>query len=132
MRESEGTFGCRSCWPASADEAWAARSGLARTRELIDDSHLIVALLACPSCGQQFVSIFAEEVDWVDGDDPQSWTLVPITDAEARELARTEEASVEAGVWRLASGRRSLRRDHPKGGPIVVSWRQGGSIPPGT
>jgi hypothetical protein len=128
MSQSEGEFGCRACWPASADAAWAARSTLARTNELIDDSHLIVALLACPSCGQQFVSIFVEEIDWVDGDDPQRWMLLPVTDAEARDLARTGEASVESSVWRLAGGRRSLHRDSPKGGPIVVSWRPGGGV----
>jgi hypothetical protein len=124
------SFGCPACWPPAAENAWQARALLARTHELIDDSHFIVALLACPSCGQQFVSVFVEEVDWAGGDDPQAWTVLPVSDAEARELSRTAEASLPAALNALAPGRRSLHRDWPKGGPITCAWRQGIHVPP--
>ena len=31
-------MGCDQCWPASADDAWAARANLDRSRQLFDDS----------------------------------------------------------------------------------------------
>src|SRR5215204_5009348 len=55
MRTQE--FGCDLCWPADARAAWGARDGLSRMKELIDESHFIVTILACPRCAQRYVSI---------------------------------------------------------------------------
>lgn len=123
MRTRE--FGCDLCWPADARAAWGARDGLARLKGLIDESHFIVAVLACPRCGQRYVSVFTEMIDWEDGNDPQCWTLLPITGAEAEGLIRQEAPPDEMSLNALGRGRRSLLRDHPKDGPPRVSWGSG-------
>ena len=118
-------FGCDVCWPDDAGAAWEARGGLTRLKELIDESHFIVAILACPRCGQRYVSIFTELIDWADGEDPQYWTLLPITEAEAEGLIQRGTSLDEMSLNALGRGRRSLRRDHPKDGPPQVSWGSG-------
>ena len=123
-------FGCDLCWPADARAAWGARDGLARLKELIDESHFIVAILACPRCEQRYVSIFTEMIDWEDGNDPQYWTLMPITEAEAEGLIQQEASLNEMGLNALGRERRSLRRDHPKAGPPRVFWGSGVLVGP--
>src|SRR5262245_19992797 len=91
-RETEENFGCDECWPQSAEAAWDARSRLQREAELIDESHFHVTILGCAQCRQRYVSIFAETVDWADGDDPQYWTLVPVTTSEVDALVRSAGA----------------------------------------
>jgi hypothetical protein len=118
-------FGCGLCWPADAHTAWAARDVLTRLKELIDESHFIVALLVCRLCSQQYVSIFTEVIDWADGDDPQHWTLMPITKAEAGDLIQRGATLDETSLNALGHGRRSLRRDHPKAGTLRVFWGSG-------
>ncbi len=85
-------------------------------------------ILACPDCGQRFVSIFAETIDWVDGDDPQFWSLLPISGAEALDLVLQGYALTEAGLSALGRGRRCLRLDHPKGTAPHIYWTTGVSI----
>ncbi|HIJ65160.1 MAG TPA: hypothetical protein HPP77_04345 [Candidatus Hydrogenedentes bacterium] len=112
---SKDNFGCKGCWPPSAEAAWEARGQLRREDPLIDESHYIVAVLTCSACAQRFISIFTEEIDWVDGDDPQYWTLMPLTQQEATDLGRRDGSLSVAALKSLASDRRSLRRDYPKG-----------------
>ncbi|HEX8068654.1 MAG TPA: hypothetical protein VF546_01800 [Pyrinomonadaceae bacterium] len=123
-------FGCALCWPADARAAWAARDGLTRLEELIDESHFIVALLACPRCEQRYVSIFTELIDWEGGSDPQYWTLMPLTQAEAEGFSRRETPLNEMSLNALGRGRRSLRREHPKDGPPRVFWGRGVLVGP--
>ena len=123
-------FGCDLCWPADARAAWSARDGLSRLKELIDESHFIVAILACPGCDQRYVSIFTEMIDWEDGNDPQYWTLLPITVAEAEGLIQQEASLNEMSLNALGRGRRCLRRDHPKEGPPQLFWGSGILIGP--
>ena len=119
------TCGCEHCWPAEARAAWDARAGLRRVRTLIDESHFIVSLLTCPRCAQRFVSIFTETIDWTDGEDPQYWTLLPITAAEADRLVQRAASLDEATLNALGRERRSLRRDSPKDKPPRVFWETG-------
>ena len=128
MRAQE--FGCDLCWPADAHAAWVARDRLTRLKELIDESHFIVAILACPRCAQRYISVFTEMIDWEDGNDPQYWTLLPITEAEAEGLVQQEASLGEASLNALGHGRRSLQRDHPKAGPPRVSWGSGVFVGP--
>ncbi|HEX8281934.1 MAG TPA: hypothetical protein VF588_01045 [Pyrinomonadaceae bacterium] len=123
-------FGCGLCWPADAHAAWAARDGLTRLKELIDESHFIVAILVCPRCDQRYVSIFTEMIDWGGGNDPQYWTLMPITEAEADGLIQQETSLDDMALNALGRGRRSLWRDHPKAGPPRVSWGSGVFVGP--
>lgn len=118
-------FGCNFCWPADADAAWDARGGLSRLQELIDESHFIVAILACPRCSQRYVSIFTETIDWNEGNDPQNWLLLPLTEDEAKDLSQQEASLSELSLNALGRGRRSLQRDHPQNGPPRVFWGSG-------
>src|SRR5262245_17487855 len=124
-RQSEDSFGCERCWPSAADAAWEARSQLRREVELIDESHFHVMILVCPECSQPFVSVFTEEIDWVEGEDPQSWTLLPTTPQEVAYLRQFGTALTEATLNALGKGRRSLRRDHPKEGDPRCFWSTG-------
>lgn len=123
-------FGCDVCWPTDARSAWAARNGLTRLKELFDESHFIVAVLVCRRCDQRYLSIFTEMIDWEDGDDPQYWTLMPVTKAEAEGLIQQDRALSEMSLNSLGRGRRSLRYSHPKVGPPQVFWGSGVHVGP--
>ncbi len=125
---SKRDLGCERCWPPIAEAAWEAREGLAHVAELIDESHFHVMILACPSCAQRFVSIFTESIDWKDGDDPQYWTLLPITEVEAIDLVRHQDSLTETELNALGRDRRSLRRDHPKATEPRTFWGIGISV----
>jgi hypothetical protein len=122
---STDDFGCARCWPPEADDAWNARRTLTWAADLIDESHFHVMVLVCPSCGQRFVSVFTETIDWVDGDDPQDWTLLPITTEEADDLALQGASLSESTLNGLGPGRRSLRRDYGKGAQPLSVWSTG-------
>ena len=119
------TFGCERCWPPSADAAWDFRRALTCEADLIDESHFDVTIRACRSCSQRFLSIFTEMIDWEGGDDPQYWTLLPITEVEAADLIRQGNSVTEQTLNCLGSGRRSLHHDHPKGKPPRTYWGTG-------
>lgn len=118
-------FGCENCWPPDADAAWAARGKLSSFTELIDEPHFHVMVLKCPDCGQRFVSVFSEIIDWKDGEDPQFWTLLPITEAEAEILIRKSNTLTDRELNELGLGRRSLLRDNLKEGPLQTKWGKG-------
>lgn len=122
-------FGCNDCWPMDPDSAWKARSKLVREAELIDESHFHVMILACNQCAQRFVSVFTETIDWEDGEDPQSWMLLPITDAEVDKLVQQRESLTEDWINALGSERRCLRHDYPKGIAPYSFWSTGMWIP---
>jgi hypothetical protein len=121
-------FGCERCWPASPDAAWEARGTLRHAEELIDESHFHVMILACPHCAQRFVSVFTETIDWKDGDDPQYWTLMPITETEAVGLVQQRDSLTETKLDALGPGRRCLQRDYPKAAVPRVFWGTGISV----
>jgi hypothetical protein len=122
---NQETFGCARCWPASADAAWAARAATERVAELVDESHFHVTILACRDCAQRFVSVFAETVDWVDSEDPQYLSVLPVTEDEAADLARRGETLTDAHLDTLGPGRRCLHRDHPKREEPRCYWGTG-------
>ena len=124
-QNQEEEFGCEQCWPPAADAAWEGRRALTRLADLIDESHFRVMVLACSLCTQRFVSVFTENIDWADGDDPQYWTLLPITGAEAADLVQQKAALNEANLNMLGRGRRSLRRNYPKGAEKRIYWGRG-------
>ncbi len=122
-------FGCADCWPPDADRAWRARGALAQVAELVDDSHLGIRILACRRCTQRFLSVFEEEIDWVDGDDPQYWTLLPLTADEAVRLLASGDSVTRNELNALGQGRRSLHRHHPKGEEPRIFWQGDVSLP---
>jgi hypothetical protein len=117
-------FGCPSCWPDAAEAAWAVRPGLERMARPIDEAHLSATLLRCRACGQVFLSLFAERIDWAGGEDAQSWTVLPLTEEEVAGLTRDGPPG-EGAIAALGVGRRSLRREHPSDGPLRVFWGRG-------
>ncbi|HOB53846.1 MAG TPA: hypothetical protein PK176_13860 [Acidobacteriota bacterium] len=123
------TFGCNRCWPPWASAAWEAFLALSVEAELVDESHFAVAIRACAACGQRFVIVFTELIDWADGEDPQDWTVLPITAAEAAALVKAGAAIVPA-LAALAPRRRSLRREFPKGRRPRAHWDSGISVGP--
>lgn len=129
MPRSESS-GCERCWPADSEATWRARGALELVAELIDESHFHVRLLGCPGCGQRFVSVFTEEIDWADGEDPQAWSLLPLTPEEANGLAAAGRNLSEAGLDALGAGRRCLRRELAKGEAPRVYWSRGLSVGP--
>ena len=118
-------MGCDQCWPASADDAWAARANLDRSRQLFDDSHFRVMVLGCKACGQRFLSVFTELSDYVNGDDSQGWVLVPITDDEEQGLASAGTAEFARQVYATGKERWSLLKIHACGHPANVFWGVG-------
>lgn len=52
-----------------------------------EESHFWRYLLRCRECGQRYFYEFYEEIDWMDGEDPQYVTFVPVdTDKDIERL----------------------------------------------
>jgi hypothetical protein len=127
-RLAQNSLGCEHCWPDSPDVAWDATRTLACEVDLVDESHFHVKLVMCPSCSQSFVSVFTETIDWADGEDPQYWVILPLTRAEATDLAGRRGALSEAYLSALGPDRRCLLRDYPKGAAPSCHWGAGLSV----
>ena len=116
---------CQSCWGDDAGRVWAGRPRLAPVASIVDDSHFIVAIARCASCGQHLVSVFCETIDWADGEDPQDWLLIPVEATEVQALIAAGERDVERTLFALAP-RRHLTRRFPKAADApVLAWRSG-------
>ncbi len=119
-------FGCASCYgedPVAVLEY--TRGGLTITQRLISDSHYGVSVRQCANCGQRFIAIFTEFVDWSGGDDAQYFDIVPVTPEEADEAIAAGEDVSTGFLGGLGTGRRHLASDHPTGGPQRIHWRSG-------
>ena len=58
----------------------------------VDESHLSRRLVKCRECGQLYFFEFYEEIDWVDGDDPQYTTYIPVeTDEDIQTLKKSSQ-----------------------------------------
>jgi len=128
MIGGEESFGCERCWPATPDAAWKARASLSHQATVIDEAHCIASLVGCPVCSQRFVSVFAESIDWVGGEDPQWWVQLPLTSSEATQLTRKDARVTESDLAGLAAGKRSLITGFPSGGVETCAWGTGLSI----
>ena len=118
-------YGCPGCWPESAEAAWEAGSLLERRHELIRESHFNVRIVGCHACGQAFLWVFSELIDWSAGDDSQGWIRIPLTVDEVRNLRGLPEDDVERTIYGIGENRRSLRRIHPRGMTAGCSWDWG-------
>ena len=104
----------------AAKAAIRAADDIAR---LVDESHFGVSLRQCARCGQRFLTLFCERVDWVDSDDPQTWVAVPVSADEAEKLQHANVAADEDAILRIvASERQFLYNDMPKGAPATLKW----------
>lgn len=109
--ETPREFGCLACWPESADVqmVWKQFSELKTYATLINETHFIVSLRKCFHCGQRFVTVFTEIIDWSEGNDPQERLLMPISDTESQLLQTASEDDLEAILTAMAPDRPSLR-----------------------
>jgi hypothetical protein len=92
---------------------------------LAAESHFAAQIRACPRCRQSYLFVFLEHVDWVSGDDPQYWTIVPLTDEETAEFKRLPTRDIFYACNALPRDRMTVNRDWPKGAPIRTHWGQG-------
>jgi len=111
------------------DDCAAAKDAVrkaGRIVELVDESHFMAAIRQCAHCGQPFLTLFCERVDWANGDDPQTWIAVPVDEGEAQQLRGAAVAANENVMLDIIAGeRRFLYHDMPKGAPDRLEWRRG-------
>lgn len=120
--------GCAACIP---DEPGSATSlGLAEVARLVDESHFAVKVRSCRVCGQEFLWIFTERIDYVAGNDPQCWSVLPISSAEAADLIRAADQLDLDALSRLGLRRRFLRDDTPALGARSCGYVYGQLIGP--
>lgn len=122
-------FGCDKCWSADASEAWEAVQSTPIEMYLIDESHYIVSIRACPSCSQRYLQVTTETVDWKDGEDPIYRTIIPIDNAERVRL--TTSKPLDTSVIEAVGTRRcSLKYAWPKGQDPSTYWGTGVQVGP--
>ncbi len=119
------SFGCARCFGTDAGTAWTA---MRATREatVVQESHFSVHVAKCDDCGQRFIEVFMERIDWRDGDDDQTWCLFPVQPDEVATLRASAEADIEPVVNTLARGRRFLVRARGSAGAMQSWWREDG------
>jgi hypothetical protein len=109
------------------DDCLAAREAIRKAEHiamLVDESHFGVSILRCVRCGQHFLSLFCERVDWADSDDPQTTVAVPISEDEVQRLKTANVAANENVILEiLANDRRFLYHDMPKGAAETLAWK---------
>ena len=108
------TSGCDICFGEDADAAWNNRPKLGRVLDIVAESHFSVRILQCNACGQKFVSVFCEEIDWSGGNDPQETLLIPVSEMEIAGLIAAGERGVEEALEKLAPVRRHLVSVFPR------------------
>lgn len=123
--DSKQDFGCTECWQQDATAVTSAFCALKIDTYLIDESHYIVTIRHCLKCSQKFLSLMTEIVDYVDGDDPQYRTFMPITTDESEKLIQLGDFITNKHLASIGIGRRSLRWDYPKGAMLRIYWGTG-------
>jgi hypothetical protein len=117
-------YGCEKCWSSKAFEAWEAVKSIPIEARLIDESHYIVIVRACPSCSQRYLQVTTETVDWENGEDPIHRTIVPIDDGERANLTAGAPPDTDI-IEGVGMGRQSLEYDWPKDRKPDVYWSTG-------
>lgn len=109
------------------DDSLAARKAIRKTQHiarLVDESHFGVSIVRCVQCGQHFLSLFCERVDWADSDDPQTVVAVPVSADEVHRLQTANVAADENVILNIvANERRFLYHDMPKGAAETLEWK---------
>jgi hypothetical protein len=122
---SEEQFGCKECFGAPAETFWASWRRFNEVERLVDESHFIVRIVACSQCGQRYVAVTTEMIDWKGGDDPIYRSILPLSAAEA-EMLLHQGANVDVkAIERLGDKRRYLKVDWPSGQQQFIGWATG-------
>ena len=82
----------------------------------VDDVHFSRSLVRCKRCGQHYLKEFYETVDWVDSNDPQFLTWLPVENAEEAEKINRSNPEGIPYVWP------QLKSDWPKDGEKKIYW----------
>jgi hypothetical protein len=106
------------------EAAWDAHRGLEHARSFVEESHFGVSIRACRDCGQRYLHVFSERIDFAGGNDPQAWKVMAVAPDEEAALAALDPDSVEGAVLRL-SPRRCLDVYHPSDGEKILRWTEG-------
>ena len=112
----------------SADDPDSACAAIRKSRvtdTLTDESHFAVRLRACTHCGQIYLSLFFESIDWSGGDDSQAWVYIPIAADEADHLRSLWRDVTEQDLLELNLTRRYLVDDFPSGSQRTRAWKTG-------
>jgi hypothetical protein len=121
-------LGCRECIPEEPASATALNLG--EEARLVDESHFTVKIRFCQQCGQKFLWVFTEQIDHVNGEDPQCWSVLPISPEEAEALIEAGDNLDLEAVSRLGMRRRFLRDESPAFGPRNCGYLFGQLIGP--
>jgi hypothetical protein len=122
------TFGCTECYGEDAEamlEYYLQK--LTTTHGIFSENHEGAALRECPKCGQQFVTIFTEVINWAAGGDDQFYDVVPVTPDEAAEIVRAGSDISMAHLNGLGKQRRHLEDIKRCGQERQILWRPGKS-----
>jgi|SRR5277367_804642 len=127
------TFGCDRCGAESAEAVAEYRNQLKFVVELVEQSHFAISILECPDCGQDWVFIFIETIDWTDGNDEQHCTLLPVTKSESDQLQVQQESvsiqekrqSLSTRLSQLSINRRYLQTNNAPEKDTAVRWCHG-------
>lgn len=114
-------YGCEKCWPTEAGEAWEALTNIPIEARLVEESHYIVSIRACPSCSQRYLQVTTETIDWDDGEDPIYRTVIPIDDKERAKLTASAPLDTDL-IESIGVGRQSLKYDWPKNQKPSIYW----------
>jgi hypothetical protein len=118
-----------------ADDPAIALAAIRKAKNVValaDESHFIAHVRCCGACGQHFLTLFCERVDWADGDDPQTRVMAPVSEDETRALQAANVAANENAILQIVvTERRFLYYDMPKGPPERLEWRRGRVFIPG-
>ncbi|MDO8589936.1 MAG: hypothetical protein Q7R69_01555, partial [bacterium] len=73
-------------------------------------------LVKCKQCGQLYLKEFYETIDWIDGEDPQYLTYIPVENQQEAEVIN------KVGLWEFQTFSPRMNRDYPKGKPKKIYW----------
>lgn len=116
--------GCMHCWAADAAAAWKAYGSTLVERVLVEEPHYLVSIRGCRDCGQRYVAVMTERIDWKQGNDPIHRIVMPIGDGERAMLEACTPWSdgVLAGI---GPRRQALNYDWPEDADARVYWDTG-------
>lgn len=75
-KRHSGDFTRCHLWQAQTIPESKLRLRVVKT--LVDDSHDVRSIKKCRDCGQLYLYEFHEDIDWINGEDPQYRSLTPI------------------------------------------------------
>lgn len=80
------------------------------------DSHFSRRLIKCKDCGQLYLREFYEEIDWIDGEDPQYMTYIPV------KSKKEAKAINQAGLFEFQTFFPKINMNWPKDKPRTIRW----------